>query len=399
MFSSIKNRILNGSKSVGMSVWIRPDDVLEINLIIIGLRNEITILKTGSVSQIEELSKIIPANLPVYLSIDGKGVLHKISDTQINGSIIDEFLPNADKNDFNIQSILLDEKRKIFSIIRNQKLEEIILNISKSGFDIIKVYLGPFSITGILNFSENESKIAIPYYNLILNENSIEAFEKNSNSSPESKIDIGSQSLYSAFIVPFSNALSHFISNQIISIDFEKINKHIENFQFRRLFKLLGLGFILLIFLCLLLNFSIYEHYRQKNNLIISGIGSNHEVFNKIGELKKLILTKEEFLKYNNVLTKPLFAYYADRIAKDIPLGITLNKLSIYPLQKTTLRDGPFQFNFGKIQISGSTNSSNYLNTWINTFKKISWIKAVSIKNYVDPGDDLAKFELEVELN
>jgi len=383
-----------------MSVWIRQDDGLEINIIVLRVGKQITILKTKSVTSIEAIKSVIPDNLPVYLSIDGKGILHKILDPKTCGSsIINEFLPNADKNIFNIQSVALDENSKIFSIIRNEKLEEIILDIKNSGFNIINVYLGPFSITSIAQFSEKESEIFVPYYRVKFKGNSIEGFDKNTNSVPEFKIDIGSQSLYSLFIVPFSNALGHFIESAAINSDYVKISEHKENYRFRRLFKIISIGYILLIFLSLLVNFSLFDYYRQKNNFIASRIGSNQEVFNKIGELKKLILTKEEFLKYNNVLTKPLFAYYSDRIAKDIPLGITINRLIIYPLQKSITRDTPFQFNFGKIQILGSVANSNYLDTWINKLKINSWIKAVSIKNYVDPGDDHAKFELEIVLN
>jgi hypothetical protein len=136
--SSLINKIniIKGSKSAGLDIWITPDDTLEINAIVISShRDKIKILFKKSISTIEELPSALSANLPIYLSIDGKGILHKIIDSQNNGPLLDALLPNANKNDFIIQHTVLEEKRELISIIRNEKMEEIYLkNISWSIF-------------------------------------------------------------------------------------------------------------------------------------------------------------------------------------------------------------------------------------------------------------------------
>jgi hypothetical protein len=401
MTSFVNNlNIIKGSKSAGLDIWITPDDKLEINVVVISsLRNKINILYKKSISSIEELPSVLSANLPIYLSIDGKGILHKIVDSQNNGPLLDALLPNANKNDFIIQHTVLEEKRELISLIRNEKLEEILLKINEYGFNILKIYLGPFSLVGILQFSEVESMLLVPYYKVLIKNNSIDGFERNSDSTPDFSIDIESENLSSAFIVPFSNSLQHFIENSTILIDYPKIIEQKGNYQFRRLFQITILLFALFLFVSLFINFLLFEHCQQKNNLLVSQIGTNREIFNKIEREKSLISSREEFLKTNKIRNRSYLAYFSDRFAKEVPVGITLGRLNIFPLQKQVAsKEIPISFQNGRILIIGSTYNSSCLNLWITDLKKYSWINEISIKNYTDNGSGPASFELDIDL-
>jgi hypothetical protein len=396
-FSNIE--IIKGSKAVGVNIWIKPDDELEINAIVIGkIRNKLSVVDKKTFTLLEEMTKSVSGKLPLYLSIDGKGVLHKIIDFKPDGQLIDFLLPNANSNDFVIQDIIVGEKRKIISIVRKDKLEEILNKINGLGFDVLKLFLGPFSLSSIVHLLQENSTIPLPYYNLILKNNSLEGFEKNLDSSPDFRIEIESEPLNSNFIVPFSNCIHHFAENNSISIDYIEINNQIDNFRFRRLFQLCGWGILVFLLVSLLINFTLFDYYRQKNQLLVSQIGDKKEILNKIEGLKRLVKTKENFFKNNSFQNNPLFAYYSDRLAKEVPSGITLGNLNFFPLQKQSTSKDELNFLYGKILVSGYTHNSNYLDLWIKTLKSLSWIQKIDIKSYSDNGTEPAKFVLEIDL-
>ena len=395
-----KIKIIKGSKAVGIALWINPNDEFEISALVIhGRKVKMTVLNKHSFVRLEELPKVISKNLPIYLSLDGKGIIHKIIDSQDSVQNLEALLPNANSKDFIIQHIPLDENRKLISIIRNEKLEEIILKINEYGYNILKISLGPFSITGILPYSGEISNIFLPYYKVFLKKNSIDGFEKNNNPVPDFNIDLESDQLNSPFIVPFANSLQHFVDSSIASLDHPMIHYQKEEFQFKRLFQVVGLGFLIILFISLFSNFLLFEHCLRKNQSLLFKIGANKEIFNRIENLKILIITREDFLKDNKIFSRPLFAYFSDRIAKYVPAGITLKQLSIFPLQKQLIpKETYFSFLHGKILVSGSTLNSSYLNIWINELKSYSWIKQISIKNYIDNETDPAIFDLEIDL-
>jgi hypothetical protein len=85
-------------------------------------------------------------------------------------------------------------------------------------------------------------------------------------------------------------------------------------------------------------------------------------------------------------------------LAKEVPAGITLARLNLFPLQKQLSGEKAFHFLSGKIVIAGYTHNSNYLDIWIKSLKNLNWINEIIIKNYNDNGAEPAKFELEIGL-
>jgi hypothetical protein len=293
MFPILSNiALIRGFKAAGVSIWIKPDDTLEINVIVIRrLRNKLSVVQKASFISIKEFSESISGIQPIYISVDGKGILHKIIDTNNNRNI-EKVLPGANNKDFVIQDLVIDETRAIVSILRKDKLEELVNLFNESKYDILKIFLGPFSISNIVKLVHDNSKIILPYYDLVLNKNSIAGFEKNLNSSPDFNVEIESELLNSKFIVPFSNGLTHFIENKMLSIDYLEINKQVDNFRFKRLFNMCGWSLLILFFASLLINFIVFDIYHEKNQILVSQVGNNRETLSKIEKIQNLIKTK-----------------------------------------------------------------------------------------------------------
>lgn len=391
--------ILKGSKAIGLSIWIKTEDEYEINSIVVSKAgNKLSVINKRSALSIDEILNSSNRNLPIYLSIDGKGVLHKITESDPDKSVIELLLPNADSKDFVTQEISTNDNKKLISIVRKDRLDEILNLINRAGFLVLKVFLGPGSVCGLAKILENDSTIKIPYYILYLKNQTIEGFEKNCDPSPEFSINIESEILDSRFIVPFSNSIHHYIENDETENDCSVINEQAENFRYRRLFQMSGWTIIVLLFGSLLINISFFEHYRQKNQILTVQVKNNKELFSKIETLNRQIKSKEDFFLNNSNRSTPLLAYYSDRLAKDVPSGIHFTRLSLFPLQKQITSNAGLNFLSRQIIITGYTRSSNYLDSWIKSLKKFNWIKEISIKNFIDNSTDQAGFELEISL-
>ena len=394
-----RTHVLKGPKAIGLSIWIKTDDEYEVNSIEVNKAgNKLSLSNRRYSLSIEETLNSYNKNLPIYLSIDGKGVLHKITESDPDKSVIELLLPNADSKDFVTQEISTNDNKKLISIVRKDRLDEIIDLINKVGFLVLKVSLGLGSICDLAKILENDSTIKLPYYTLHLKNQTIEGFEKNYDPSPEFSINIESEILDSEFIIPFSSSIHHYIENDETENNCTVVNEQVENFRFRRLFQMSGWAIIVFLFVSLSINFILLDHYRHKNQILIFQVKNNREILSKIETLNRQIKSKEDFLLNNSIQSIPLMAYYSDRLAKDVPSGIRFTRLNLFPLQKQITSNAGLNFLARQIIITGNTRNSNYLDFWIKSLKKLTWIKEISIKNFIDNSTEQAGFELEINL-
>jgi len=393
------DHIIKGMKSCGISIWIKPDEEMVISFITLERKSDgIRILYKDSCKSLAEIKDSIPQKLPVYVSIDGKGVLHKLVESNSHNNLIDQILPNARSDDFVIQELSLKDDKKVISAARRSNIKAISNQINDLGFDVLKISLGPFSFVNIVTQFVERSIVIVPNYDLVAENGWLDHYVKNESINPDYDLIIDTNNIESQYIIPFTNSLLHFTNEDVLKNDFVNQNSQNKSFHFKRIFNLFGLSIIVLIFTSLLVNYLLFESFRSKNQDLSQQIENNREILNQIEELKMEIVKKEDLSRSDMHKENTFYAFYLDRIAKDIPINITLRKLCINPIQKQLANDQIMQFQKNKILVSGYTLSASFLDSWIRSLKKLSWIDEIIIKNYVDNNIETAQFDLEISL-
>ena len=142
----------------------------------------------------------------------------------------------------------------------------------------------------------------------------------------------------------------------------------------------------------------MFDRYSNKNLQLISEIDKNIETLNLIDNIEVKLKTNETIYNDKLSLKNSLISYYIDKIAKEVPLSVTLNRLCIFPESKTSSNDKTVIFQKDIIIVNGKTQSSTQLELWIKTIEKFDWIKRVSISGYSDNTLGPANFDLEILL-
>jgi hypothetical protein len=396
-FISSISEAFKGSKVGGINIRIGSDKDFVTHVVILKKTLKgVSAIKTEHLASVNEIPDHVQRNIPLYLSIDGKGVLHKLVDEDKREAQSGFILPDTDARDFVIQETILTDKKKILSVIRKDMLVGIISSLNDLGFCVPGTFLGPFSVSAIIPHLNGNSVLSLPDYNLLIKDGQISGFEK--LNSAGSDLEIDSETLTASFIVPFSNCIYHFSNLVSPYLDYPLIEQK-ERFYYEKLFNLSGWSIILFLFFSLLLNFTLYDFYNKKNQVLSEELTSNIEILSKVNNLKSQVENSEMYYRNNPSSKNNLYSYYCDRIVKVIPDGITLSRLAVSPVEKQNPSQNNISFKTSLILISGLTKNSSLLDRFLTGLKSYKWIDNISIKNYIDTGDGPARFDLEVKLH
>lgn len=398
----LNSSLLKGNTSVGIHIYIDENSNYDMSLLILQKKkSKLEILNTNiSISNIEDLKEHIPANKPVYLAIDGKGIIHK----KVNSSgeidaktALSLVLPNAVAEDFLIEINEINSEKTFVSLARKESINEIISELSKAEIKIHEIYLGCFSLNHSIGlFGRDYQEIQIPNYKVDVNENRISGIEKVENNYNETSFAIGDSFVSDKAIVAFSLALSHFIDIEYEQ-ELPQINENKSNYLYRNLFIISGWSILAFLFTILLVNYLMFDYYNKKSNDLSYKVGQNKDLLAQLDTLSSQIKRKDEIVKKSGFFNNSRNSYYADRIAFLLDDNIVLTQLEINPLLKKVKQGVEPQFTFDYIIVKGISKRSTDLNDWIHTLKEEDWVKAVNLQNYVnETGQSTAEFELEI---
>lgn len=356
--------------------------------------------KYTKVFDAKSLKDIIDSKIPIALSINGKGILHKKISIDANDTveqIINQVLPGAKSTDFYFQKVKATNNAYYLSICRKDAIEKILTSFQEKSKEIIACSLGPFELNNIVPLIkfENTQKICFLNYSTSFIDSVVDKFEK---IDPNNTISysVGDEIIESEYLIPFAVGLSVIINTEIIA-DFDFADSNYEEYQQKNIFTFSSKSILTFIFLILLINFIIYNKIFRENTLLNSSIKNDVQSLNKIDSLRKDILEKESYLKQTGWLEISKTSYFADRIVSVMPKEIKLKDLLIYPPDKEKIRKEQQEMIFQnhKIFISGIIHESSLLNIWVDSLKKMNWVNEVNIdKFYIDEHSNLGNFEM-----
>lgn len=401
---SLKNiihKIGQPTKVAGVEVILQSNASMIFQLVILEKKRDEIIIEKDKIdfNDFEELVNHLNAAIPIHLSINGKGILHKpLEDIYQNEhQLLQAVLPNAILENF----VLQKTTRKngiIASIIRKDTLEKIIQHFQDSKLWVTQVSLGAFDVSFLLPFLSDKAVINTSTHIIHFNpQEQITSFSKN-EFIEDLFIKIGDDHLNHKSLVAYAVAFKTLVqvSSEIHS---PLIENNQEEFLHHQIFKKMGVGVLATFFIILILNTFFYYQLKDKNQALSSQLFMQQGQLIQLDSLKEKLTRQEKFFNATNLHQNSKVSFYADRIAASVPKDIQFSKLEVFPTVKTQNgfdEEQLQEFKRNEILIKGFCKSSLTYNQWLKALKKMDWVKEVNHLDYKDVDSRLAEFEVKV---
>lgn len=398
--------LLKSKSSAGVEFNFQSGGSIAIHCAILRKEKNSVQLASGSVAaEIKNLKEIIPSDAPVFISINGKGIIHKkisVSENDTDKTLLHKVLPNAGENEFYIQKSKAGGNEIFVSIIRKETADNILRDLAAIGLHVAGCSLGPFSVNSILPLMNGDNSLydlKFSGHKLSVVDGKINLFELMDTNGAGERIKVGADEIPGSQLISFASALQYFVGDQAMAnIPFVKNAK--EDYRQKRIFKTAGASALVFFFILLLANYFLFTSFSNSYNELNQKVQMNTNLLAGFEKMRTEISDKEKFLEQTGLLDPSKTSYYADQVAVDLPLSIQLTQLNIYPLvRKNMADDNDLSFTSHSIQIKGNSDKSTELNEWIKILRQKNWVKNVSVLNYSqDASKKTGDFNIEVTI-
>ncbi|NJK98849.1 MAG: type II and III secretion system protein [Bacteroidales bacterium] len=322
-------------------------------------------------NHLDEIKVAIKKDVPIYLIVDGKGVLLKKIIPDPDKAIIKQIIPSAQDHEFISDHISTRDKSIIAALARTDLLTDIVIQCKEAGLNVIHVSLGPIKACKVPGYyKELRQTINFGNYSITYDSenDAVNDIIKTDQNQPFEILKIDYQQVKS-FYMPALGAGMEFFIEENHDCDFNLVNTNRKEFLSSILVKKLGIGMGILVFLILMINTLFYFHYTDQLNQLEGKISGDKNILVVLDSLKKEVKWKEKFMKETGILKNSRFSFYADRIAKTVPISISLEKLDINPIIGKVRSNKEVLVEPNKVRIEGYTKSSVSLNDWVKSME------------------------------
>jgi hypothetical protein len=342
------------------------------------------VAKYSHVLSLDEAVSYVPVSIPIILSVEGKGVIHRQIIADSNTPPLLQVFPNARPEDFLVQAQHVNDNQLIVTLIRNETIVEILKAFKEKGFYLFNVFLGPFSLNGLWSlFDIPQEDYDIDFYKISITGNVISSLETVPSRFPEKDFLIGGDKILSTLLIPYANAVTFFAKvpgTLSFSNDISRLSR--DEFTYKKVFRLAAAGLLGLLFFILLVNYLLFDRFNSKYIQSNLQYKSGLELVNKLENLKKELNLKEALIEENGLLANSRFSFYADNIAARVPQQIMLTSVEINPVLSKPKTDKEFNINHNHIIIEGQCMFSLMLDEWMETLGKETWVKRMEVLQY-----------------
>jgi hypothetical protein len=388
MLKKLTNNVFKLNTILGVEIILLAEGQLLINCVQLSLKKGFLVVekKSAQLNSIADIQNTFDNNLPICLSVNGRGILHKkiqqpSSDAQKN---LLSILPNARLDDFYVQQYGVDQDI-IFSLIRRGVLSDVLGQFKKSHFSVIGVGLGAFAIERLLPLMTlHEHALNVGGHLLEFNANNkIVNYNYQREDYKKNAIKIEDELVEEDMLVAYAVALQSLLDIDSYGVTVDTILFEKENLKQKKIFKTAGVATLTFFLIVLLMNFFLFSHYNARYNELSAKQAKYLSFKTNLDSVNKKVAEREAFLTRAGWMKPSQISYYVDKIGETVPTSILLKELSVNPFQEALTRsEKKLVFASGKINISGNCNKPTDLNPWIQHIKMMDWVNAVEIQNY-----------------
>lgn len=397
---SFSNLILK-SEIVGIGInQLSNSEFIFTGVILCKEKDEISVVKVlESTSEIDQLKNFITKNSVIYLSIEGFGILNRVTNLSTNDSKYEDAahaFHGMNLEEFYIQNFDWNNNR-FSSAIKKSRLTEILCIIPRPSF-VVDIFLGPISTVPFLNFiHENISRLETTSFCLDFTNTYAQL-----NSSLSYSIDYAfiDDKINANNILPYFAGLHHFVkSNYKLKEVPEFIKIDYSEYRYHKWYKQIVYGLLASYFLILALNTLIFTQNSRKLEKLGTRLSEMSQSIEQMNELQDKIIKYEKFISLSGIKDFSSKSLYIDRICSLMPNEIRLLEINFSPLAVESKSQNINNLFASNILISGEVQSIETLNNWIQLLEKERWIKETQLRIFqINPRTKTGEFVLDIQL-
>jgi hypothetical protein len=375
-FSKIK-------KAVGLEIILSQHNDWELNLAEVRIEKGIirTIQKNTGIKGIDNAVGHIPKNVPVIISICGKGILFKKTNQTGSPIHLQDVFPGIAPADFYYQAIDIGDQKYV-AILRRNILNDVLSELRRLDVHVYNVFLGPFAICHILPLMKYLTEVQTSCYDLIIGQEKIQQINGASISTPQTCL-IGDEHVMKGEILAYASAISPFLSAPVEESPASPVPGLKDEWRQKAFYKTAGTALLAFFFLVLLANTFFYFEASKNNDELKAKARQINSLVVQLEQLKKEVESRKRFIESIGWTKSPRPAFYADQLALSTPSQVNWTELVLFPTDEARLKkDRKKYYIKDKIQLSGKCKDPVLLNNWLKSLEKETWVKAIENQEY-----------------
>lgn len=363
------------------------------------VKGDYKILQSGLSDSLETCLKEMDKNVPLVLTIEGKGVIHKTVDKSSGVPLFQQALSNGREPDFYVQRYDQDKDKACLSLARKDTLAGLFAEISKEGMLAISLTLGFFPIEVIALHLKENNELHIGGTGIIFRDGKISAVNPGQYFNPEGETEVSGEKIPTAQLIPFAAAIATLTGYPCTEMENPVPELKSEDYLFGKLFRTGGLVTLFLFFAILLINFAFYTEYDKQVNKTKEMLSQSSGTYDLVNRLSREIEARRKLTTGSGMDSHTRFSWYSDRLAACMPEAITLLELNLFPVVGKERENTEVKYSRNSIFVKGTTPSSQYINQWIKSIEKEAWAEKIDIGSYQLEGNSgRGLFELTINI-
>lgn len=341
-------------------------------------KTNLSIQKEFTVSNFEELNTVLDKKYPIIISFTGQNIITKGTTNEIGYR--SKILFNANQDEFYWYELETDNNIFV-SVARKETIDTQIDLFNANGYSCIDYSLGPIPTSIIHPLINNEpSLIHTNTHTLNFDNSVISSITKNDTNTDN--YQISEDSINSKSITSFATVINYFFPNPTVSYDKSFLKESTDEFKYQQAFKYVGIGALGFFLTTLLISFFTLDYYQNRLQEVQQELNLQSSAYNKVLSLEEDKKNKKAILIDSGLNDTQFISFYVNEITKNIPKKINLDQLDVFPVTKKIKNKQRIEFSSSHITILGTAENNNIFSEWIQTLKKMDWIKNIEITDF-----------------
>ncbi len=354
--------------------------------------SDISIKNRNTFTDFEEMVKRLPKNRKIILAFTGKRIVNRKVHQSDNYK--SSLIFNADPSDFYFD-VQEGEAYNFVSYTRSEWISEEIEKFRAQELFVIDFAIGPFKAASLAPFI-NAKTIAVSNVTLFFEEGNLKEFTRENHTAED--IFIEEEKLNKHEALMFAVGLRYFLGEDTEKSKNPILSGNKTTYAYKKSFYFLGV-FLLVFFLStLLLSRILMSVYGNKNMSSQQKIIQNQYAYDLSKKLLESKAQKKRILNATGVFSTHFLSYYTHCILKNMPEGIQLSNMEVFPLTGKVKAGKTIERKLGVLKVEGNLNTGEELGAWIKTLNTLPWIRKINITGLEDVRNGSKTFQLEISI-